>query len=253
MTRLSRIIANALLPLLFFSCSYLLLYHLGEGLLEELLLQFVAIGLSTLLAALPPIAFYFLIRSQIKEGFALLTNKRVVLPSEITLGMVLGNRITAWKAFQHRLDTEVCLQGEGVLVYVQLGLNFRIPASDNGKRFIKHFKNNFTVFEAWVQRAIFLASGYDREQTHSLASGALMNEEDERTLCSKFLSALEMQPLKSVELPVDTSGLTINRKVRVKKTGSTIANKLQPSEQQLDDDLTIDDALLSQLGLNNAI
>ena len=253
MTRLSRIIANALLPLLFFSCSYLLLYHLGEGLLDEILLQGVSIGISTLLAVLSPAAFHFLIRSQIQEGFALLSDSTVVLPNEITLDMVLGNRITAWRPFQHHLNTEVCLQGEGELVYVQLGLDFRIPANEHGKRFIKHFKNNITVFEAWVQRAIFLASAYDRELTHSFASGALMNEEDEAALRSKFLSAMETQPLRSVELPVDTSDLTISRKVRVRKKQATINVTSQASEQELDEDLSLDDTLLSELGFNSAI
>jgi hypothetical protein len=246
MTLLSRLIANALLPLFLLCGGYLLLYQLGEGLLGEMSLQASAIGLSALLAALPPIAFNFIIRSQLKEGFALLKNGKVVLPNEITLTHVLGNQITAWKLFKQHLDTEVCLQGKNELVYVQLGLDFQIPANERGKRFIKHFKNNMTVFEVWVQRAIFLASMMDRELAHSLANHIMMNEEDERTLRSKFLSALEMQPLKSIELPVNTAGLSVNPKVRVRKKITPV----QPSALHLEDDLGLDDDLLNQLGLN---
>lgn len=252
MTLQSRLSAYILLPLLLFCGSYLLLYQLGEGLLEEMALQATAIGLSALLALLPPIAFGFIIRSQIKNGFALMRSGRIVIPGEITLAEILSDQVTAWKLFQQHLNTEVCLQGESELVYVQLGLGFTIPATEQGKKFVRHFKTNRTVFEAWVQRAIYLSSAMDRELAHSLASGALMNEEDEQTLRSKFLSALEAHPLRSVELPVDTAGLSVNRKVRVvrKVTPATASNRSE--EQQLEDDLSFDTSLLEELGLHHA-
>ena len=250
MTLILRLIANVLLPVLFFSVSYVVLYRLGTGLLEEMSLQAIIIGLSTLLAALPPITFGFIIRSQLKDGFALLKNGDVVLLKEITLTQVLGNRITAWKLFQQHLDTEVCLQGKNELVYVQLGMDFKIPATERGKQFVKHLKNNMIIFEAWVQRAIFIASSMDRELAHGLANNALMNEEDELVLRSKFLSALEVQPLKSIELPVNTSGLSVNRKVRVKKKIAPVASPVRTTAQQLEDDLSLDGDLLNELGLN---
>lgn len=251
MTPLSRLIAYLLLPLLFFSVSYLLLYTLGSGLLDEVLLYTTSIGLSLLLAVLPPLAFHFIISSQLKEGFALLKSGKVVLPDEITLTDVLGHQISAWKLFQQHLDTEVCLQGDGELIYVQLGLDFTIPASKRGKEFVKHYKTNMTVFEAWVQRTIFLTSSMDRELVDSLASNALMNEEDEMTLRSKFLSALEMQPLRSVELPVSTAGLQVNRKIRKRQqhTGGTIKTNTQSHE--LEEDLSIDTELLKQLSTDS--
>lgn len=252
MTLRSRLIANLLLPLLLFCGSYLLLYRLGEGLLEEIALQTSAIGISLLLAVLPPLAFNFIIRSQIKNGFALMQNGKIVIPGEITLAEILGNQITAWKLFKQHLDTEVCLQGKGELVYVKLGLSFQIPANEQGKRFVKHFKTNITIFEAWVQRAIFISSAMDRELAHSLARGALMNEEDEQTLRSKFLSALEAHPLKSVELPVNSAGLTVNRKVRVVSKIAPVTASALDSDQQLEDSLSLDSALLEELGLNNA-
>jgi hypothetical protein len=252
MTPQSRLIVNLLLPLLLFCGSYLLLYQLGEGLLEEMLLQGTAIGISALLAALPPLAFRFIIHSQIKDGFALMKSGRIVIPGEITLSEILGDQVTAWKLFQQHLDTEVCLQGKGELVYVQLGLDFTIPATEQGKKFVRHFKTNRTVFEAWVQRAIYLSSAMDRELAHSLARGALMNEEDEQTLRSKFLSALEAHPLRSVELPVDTAGLNVYRKVRVIQKVAPVTASSRSEDQQLDDDLSFDSALLEELGLHSA-
>lgn len=220
MTPLSRLIANILLPLLFFCCGYVLLYRLGEGLLEETLLQSIAIGLSALLAILPPLAFGSIIRSQVKEGFALLKNGNIVTLGEITITDVLGEQITAWKLFQQQLKTEACLQGEKELVYVQLVLDFHIPNNQSGKEFVKNYKNNMIFFDAWIQRTIFLASIQNRELAHSLASGAMMNEEDERVLRRKFLSALKSQPLNGIELPTDISGISVNRQVRVKQQTS---------------------------------
>ena len=230
MTLPSRIIANALLPLLFFWCGYLLLYHLGEGLLEAVPLQVVVGGLSILLAVLPPIAFSFLIRSQIREGFALLKNGKVVTPGEITLPDVIGHQITAWKPFAQRLDTEICLQGEGDVFYVQLGLDFYIPANERGKEFVRHFKTNIAVFEAWVQRSIFRASQLDPQLLHSLHEECLLNEADEQLLRRKFLKALESRLLLAVKLPVSSSGLKINRQVRRKQ--SPAATTPCPDEDQ---------------------
>lgn len=221
MTRISRLIFNLILPLILFNFGYFGLYWLGSDLVEGILLQFISIGLSLLLASLPPLVFRFLIRSQIKNGFALLKSGKIVTPDEITIGHVLGNQLVAWEAFAHHLDTEVCLQGDEELVYIKLRLDFSIPANKRGKLFVKHLKTNMTVFEIWVQRAIFIASAMERGLAHSLASSKLMNEEDENVLRSKILSALEMQPLKSLVLPSDTSGITVSRDMRVVKKETT--------------------------------
>ena len=221
MTLPSRLIANLLLPLLFLRVGYLLLYHLGDGLVEENVLQVIAIGLAMLLAVLPPIVFSVLIRSQIKEGFALLKNGKVVTPDEITLPDVIGYQITAWKPFEQHLDTEICLQGEGEILYVQLGLDFYIPANELGKEFVRHFQTNIVVFEAWVQRSIFRASQLDPELLHSLHEECLLNEADEQRLRQKFLTALQSRLLLGVKLPTTPSGLKINRQVRKKQASPT--------------------------------
>lgn len=243
----SRLIAYFLLPLLFFWCGYLLLYGLGEGLVPPLLLQTVAIGIALLLGSLPLIVFSFLIRSQLKPGFALLRNGDIVTLGEITLGMILGNRITAWRLYLQHLDTEVCLQGDGELVYVKMGLDFEIPPSKRGKQFIKHYSHNVTVFEAWVQRAIYLASLQDKELLQILPDNVLLNEEDERVLRSKFLSALEAQPLDSIKLPLDTASLTVNRKLRIRPTSAPALN--HDSQELSDEELNLDQKLINELGL----
>lgn len=249
---LLRFITNILLPVLLFGGGYLLFHWLGSGVLDEFDLQVMATGLAAILATLPPVAFNYVIHSQVREGFALLKGGQIATPNEITLSDVLTHRITAWIPFQQHLDTETCLQGKGELVYVQLGLNFQIPATEDGKRFVRHFKHNRIIFEAWVQRAIYLSSAMDCELAHSLASGALMNEEDEQTLRSKFLSALEAHPLRSVELPVNASGLHVNRKVRVIHKAPPVTASGRSEEQQLDDDLSFDTSLLEELGLHSA-
>lgn len=248
MTLLSRLIANLLLPLLFFCGGYLLLYQLGENLISKQLLQPIAITIALLLASIPAVAFAFLIRSQLKPGFALLKNGNVVLLGEITLEMVLTHRITAWKLYQQHLDTEVCLQGNNELIYVKMGLDFQIPANARGKQFIKHYSNNMAIFEAWVQRAIYIASLQDRELVHILPDSVLLNEEDERVLRSKFLSALETQPLKSVRLPLDTSGIRIDRQIRTRANASP---PLIANDQEIlpDDALSLDQKLIQDLGL----
>lgn len=245
MTVVSRLIINVLLPLLLLSGGYLLLYGLGQGIISEAPLQTLSIGLSALIAALPPLAFRLIVRNQIKRGFALLKSGKVVLPNEITLFDVLGDRITAWKLFQQHLNTEACLQGEGMMIYVQLGLDFYIPANERGKQFIKHYKTNMTIFEAWVQRAIFLASLQDRELVHILPDEVLLNEDDEQVLRSKFLSALEDQPLESLILPIDTSAITVNRQVR------TIPIIRNDSNQPIEENLDLDQKLLHELGLES--
>jgi hypothetical protein len=247
MSLLSRLIANLLLPLLLFISGYLLLFTLGEGLISTPTLYVVAILIALLLAALPPLLFTLLIRSQLQKGFALLKDGDIVTHEEITLGMILGNRITAWRLYQQHLSTEVCLQGSDELIYVQMDLKFQIPATDKGKQFIKHFKHNITVFEAWVQRAIYLASLQDRELVEILPADVLLNEDDERVLRSKFLSALEAQPLESIRLPLDTSSLTVNRRVRCKpKADSPLST---PPAELTEEQLSLDSELVAQLGL----
>lgn len=250
MTPLSRLIANILLPIGFFLGGYMLFFTLGRGLVDDLTLYGAAISLALLLAAIPPLAFHFIIRSQIKEGFALLANNTIVLPHEITLTNVLSGRITAWKLFEQHLDTVICLQCDDELVYVDMGLDFCIPANERGKQFVKHYKTNMTVFEAWVQRTIYLASARDPELAHNLAIKALMNEDDERTLRSKLLSSMEAKDLRSVELPVDTNGLTVNREVTVRKRHMNSVTAENSSGIQLDESLELDGDLLGELGFD---
>lgn len=231
MTLPSRLITNLLLPLLFLRCGYLLFYHLGDGLMEEIILQVLATGLALLVAALPPIVFSFLIRSQIQEGFALLKSGKVVTPGEITLPDVIGYQIMAWKPFKQRLDTEICLQYNGDILYVQLGLDYYIPPNERGKDFVRNFKTNIAVFEAWVQRSIFRASQLDPELLHSLHEECLLNEADEQRLRRKFLSALESRLLLGVKLPTTPNGLRINRQVRKKQSLPSAQSSLLADDQ----------------------
>lgn len=250
MTPLSRIIANILLPISFFGGGYMLLFSLGQGLVDEPTLYAAAIGLALLLAAIPPLAFHYIIRSQLKEGFALLSNNTIVLPHEITLANVLSGRIKAWKLFEQHLDTVICLQSDDELVYVDMGLDFCIPANERGKQFVKHYKTNMTVFEAWVQRTIYLASARDPEIGHNLSIKALMNEDDERDLRSKLLSSMEAKELRSVELPIDTDGLSVNREVRVRKRHINTVSSDHSSGIQLDESLELNSDLLGELGFD---
>lgn len=247
MTLTSRLIANFLLPLLFFSCSYLLLYWLGSGLLAPLTLLLVTIPISMLVGSLPLIIFSTHLRSQLKPGFALLKNGEIVTLGEITLGMILGNQITAWKLYEQHLDTEVCLQGEGELVYMKMGLDFEVAPNQHGKQFIKHYRHNICVFEAWVQRAIYLASLKDRELLQLLPKEVLLNEEDEKVLRSKFLSALEAQPMESIKLPIGTDALTINRETRSRPVSDS---PLKHQDEVLDEKaLNLNQELIHKLGL----
>jgi len=238
MTLLSRLTAYLLLPLLSLVAGYLLFYRLGEGLLHEFALHGIAITLALLLAALPPLLFHFVIRSQLKEGFALLKDGQVVTPTEITLTDILGHRIVAWKLFRQHLDTEVCLQGDGELLYIKLGFDFSIPATEAGKRFVRHYQHNMTVFEAWVQRSIYVASCQDREMATHLEQETLLNEEDEKMLRHKFIYALRAQPLRSLSLPASSREIRLNREIRRRE------KQVSPEEE-----LDLDTTLLLQLGL----
>jgi hypothetical protein len=236
---LLRFIANILLPVLLFGGGYLLFHWLGRGVVDAFELQVMAISLAALLAALPPVAFSYIIQSQIREGFALLRGGAIATPNEITLNDVLTHRITAWKPFRQHLTTEVCLQGEGELLYVTLGFDFTIPANEGGKRFVQHFAHNMTVFEAWVQRSIYEASCHDREMAANLDEATLLNEEDERILRHKFIYALRAQPLRSLQLPTSSRDIHLRREIRRRE-------KVPGPGEQLD----LDTLLLQQLGLH---
>lgn len=237
MTPLSRLTAYILLPLLL-SPSYWLFHRLGAGALDEDPLQAASTLLTLLLAALPPLTFRFIICSQLKEGFALLRDGRVVLPSELRIADVLGHRITAWKLFRQHMETEVCLQGEGELLYVRLGFDFTLHPNELGKGFIQHLQHNMTIFEAWVQRVIYLASTRDSEMAHHVGPETLLNEEDERILRRKFLYALRSEPLQSVLLPASSSEIRLKREVRRREKIASV-----------EEELKLDSALLQQLGL----
>ncbi len=250
MTLLSRFIANVLLPLLLFCTSFLLLYRTGDNIIPEQPLKLIAFSIALLLASLPPIVFSFLIRSQLKKGFALLKNGNIVTLGEITLDMVITNRIKAWRLYQQQLHTEVCLQGENELIYVDIELDYQIPPNKRGKHFVKHYKNNIVIFEAWVQRAIYLASLQDKELVQLIPHEVLLNEEDERVLRSKFLSALEAQPLESVTLPLGTCSLRVNRKVRKRAQNSTpLSTSNAGKDSSSAEALSLDPQLLLKLGL----
>lgn len=251
MSFLSRLTANILLPLIFFSIGYQLIYMLGEDLISNKLLQLISFGIALLLALLPIAIFSFLIRSQLKQGFARLKNGKIVPLGEITLDMVLTHRIMDWQLYQQHLDTEVCLQGDRELIYVRMGLNFRIPSSKRGKQFVKHYDNSMKIFEAWVQRAIYIASLRDREMVQLLPKDILLNEEDERVLRSKFLSALEAQPLESVRLPLDTDGITIDRQIRKRTRTSNPLIKVD-QDVLLENALNLDEKLIHDLGLQQS-
>ena len=82
-----------------------------------------------------------------------------------------------------------------------------------------------------------------------LSKRTLLNEEDEKVLRSKFLSALEVQPLESITLPLDTDSLTINRETHSRP----IAPSPLSHSRELDESaLHLNQDLVEQLGLKES-
>lgn len=248
----TRLLFYLVLPLLLGGGSLALMSLTLENLGENPS-AFAGIGLIALLLAMLPAAFYhFFIHSQLQHGFARMQDGSIYLPGELTLGALLTDRIDTWIPFQHQLRTSVCLQGHNEKLFVKLSLNIELTADKWGKRMAKHLDKALTQLEQTVQHALYTASQMDREMAYSLDGSILLNEDDERVLKSKFLSAMETIVIHGVHFPGNASGIHIERNVRKVPQNipmAALSNSSREEGELADDELELDEGLLRSLGV----
>lgn len=219
----------------------------GGGAAAEIIIASIAL----LLAVLPAIFYRLFIQSQLQQGFARLADGELRLPDELAIGDLLSDRIDSWVPYHHSLKVSVCLQGHNEKIHVQLRLRLEFTADQWGKSIARHLDKVLPHLQQTVQHRLYIASQMDRELACSLDGSKLLNEDEERVLRSKFLSALETIQLQGVHFPTVTSGIDIDRNVRKvpqKLPMSTLSNSALDDEFDTDA-LELDDTLLKELGI----
>ncbi|MGM0594709.1 MAG: hypothetical protein ACQETD_09250 [Pseudomonadota bacterium] len=249
MSLTTRLLFYLILPLTLGGGSLITMYQLVQQFGGGAVVLAGIVIIALLLALLPIALFRILILGQLQEGFALLDSGEVSLPEEVALNALLGDRIVHWVPYHHTLRTTVCLHGEQERIFVNIAVTLTLHHSKQGKKLAKQLEKVLPRLEQTVQQALYNASKMDPDMAHSLSGSVLLNEDDERTLKSKFLSALEMVAINGVDFPLLAEDLQIDRNVQRKALPRPPQDK--QSVQEGDElELSLDDSLLDELGLS---
>lgn len=241
-----RLSAYLVLPLLLAGTSFQLMDTLADA-YEENLPLLIRVGMA-LLPGLLPIALYrVFIHRRLQSGFACLDDGRVMLPRELQLAMVLGKHIVRWQPFTLPLNTTVRLHGDDEELLVQIRVFLTIPPDKAGKQVVQQLDAVLTLVEVSIQEALYSASLEDAYLGRGLNGSTPRNDEDERLLKSKFLSAMEMLTIEGIAFPHDAAGIEIDHNVRKERIVGSAPQP--PADDTGTDDLQLDPALLKTLGM----
>lgn len=241
-----RLSAYLILPLLLSVSSFATMNFLGERFADDLLVQGIMLSISLLLGLLPILLYHFFVHSQLQQGFAHMDNGSVLLPNELGLAAVVGDRVVHWQSFEQTLNTTVRLHGTKADLRVSISVILTLWPDRHGKKLARHLDEAIPLLERSIQECLYSASCMDDGFSLALDGSTLLNEDDERVLKSKFLSALEMLEIKGVFFPHDASGIHIDRNVKKEKPAPEAP---AAKDDILDEDLLLDDDLLKSAGM----
>jgi hypothetical protein len=241
-----RLIAYAAIPVLFSSGSFLVMRSLIQSVAETPLVLGIVFSISLLLGLLPALLFRLFVHSQLQQGFAHMDDGSVRLPGELGIAELAGNRIRHWQAFEQRLSTTVRLHGRGADLLVSIHLNMTLIPDEHGRELAKHIDEALPLLEQTIQECLYSASRMDDGLAKALDGSALLNEEDERVLKSKFLCALETLTIDGIFFPHEAAGIQIERSVTRDRH---LTESAEPPDEFKDEDLLLDETLLKGAGI----
>lgn len=247
MSRLTRLSAYLLLPMLLGGGAYVVMIALPVSHGETLPAQAVMVVIALLLGILPVVLYRFFIHAQLRSGFACLDDGRLLLPKELQPAMVLNKRIVRWQLFEQAIDTTVRLHGEGEELLVNICVTLTISPDEAGKHVVHQLDAALALVEKAIQESLYNASLEDKDIGRSLDGSTQLNEGDERVLKSKFLSAMEQMVIEGIYFPHDASGIEIDHLVH--KQPLVECKAQLPDEMDAPDTLQLDQALLKTLGV----
>lgn len=241
-----RLSAYLIIPLLLAAGSFIAMNYLGERFTGDPLVQGVMFSISLLLGLLPALLYRFFVHSQMQDGFAHMDDGRVLLPHELGIAAVVGDRIHHWQSFEQSLQTTVRLHGAMADLLVSIRVNLTLWPDIKGKELAKHFDEATPLLERAIADCLYRASCMDDGFALALDGSTLLNEDDERVLKSKFLSALELLTIKGVFFPHDAAGIYIDRSVTKEKHAPECSDA---ADELHEDELLLDNTLLKSAGM----
>lgn len=237
-----RLSAYLFLPLMVGTTSFFTMKYLGGTNSDSALMTGIMLGITLLLGLLPSLLYRSFIQGQLQQGFAHMDDGSVLLPDELGIGAILGDRIQYWQSYEHLLSTTVRLHGSKADLLVGLRINLTLWPDKHGKELAKNFDESLPLLERSIQECLYGASLMDDGFALALDGSTLLNEDDERVLKSKFLSALEMLAIEGVFFPHDAAGIHIDRNVKKEKHASVVSTAAE-------EDLRLDENLLKRAGM----
>lgn len=248
MSAKTRLFAYLFLPLLLAISSFLAMSSIGDNVANSTLALGVMLSISLLLGLIPILLYRFFVHSQLLPGFACMHDGRVLLPNELEIAEVIGgDRINYWQAFDQSLSTTVRLHGTTADLLVNIHLKMTLWQDECGKELAVHIDEVLPLLEERIQESLYKASQMDDGFAAALDGSILLNEEDERVLKSKFLSALETLAIDGIYFPHEASGIHVDR--NVKKIMHPTKSADASGELFDEADLLLDDALLKSAGI----
>lgn len=236
-----RYLINFIIPALLASADYLLLRWLGGSWVENLELQAVMIAHAAILALVAAAIPHYIIHARIQEGFAILTNGRTLLPHELPLRALLGDQIRFWVPLSQPLQTTLCISAGDEWRYIDVGIDRRLAADNNGRKLATHFSTVQGRLEEQLQKSLFNSSKEDPSFGDFLADGQLMNDADIDTFKSKLLSVIEMHPILGLEYGFRPESIQLNlhsikrvRHLRVEHNSHELEDSLSLKDFDID-------------------
>lgn len=227
------IITRFIMPLVLAAWTYLLMAQLGGKWVDNIELQGVMGSTALLLGLLLGLISQFIIQAETQNGFALLKNRRVLLPQQLKLTDIMRHNVIGWIPFTIPLHTTICIYTPDEWRYIDVVIERELAKDHAGKIVAAHLDKAAPILEERLQKTIFAASQQDSSFAEFFAKNQLMNDEDIQIFKSKLLSAIERDQTPGVEYGISPSS------IHIKRTSMKRVNHLGPIEEpELDFDLS---------------
>lgn len=205
----------------------------------------VALLIHALLTLIPK----YILQAAVQEGFAIINDKELRLPEELSLARLLSNSISGWVPFSQPLDTTICFVAPGEWRYIDISIDRHFSRNKEGKLLAQKREKSLPLLEERLQNTIFSSSRVDSSFSEFFEKNKLMNETDIQTFKSKLLSSIEADSPTGIEYSYDPNSIRINSKTlrRVKK--NIIESAIEYDHEELDLELDFDNEFMDNLKL----
>jgi hypothetical protein len=227
-------------------CSYVALRLIGGHQIQYQEIHGLVIIITLLITMVASLSSRYYFQSEIHNGFAILKNGEACLPSEISLGMILGKQIKRWVSYEQPLNTNLCVViNKKMQAYFDVTIQRELTQDSYGKKIAAHLNDALEILEKNVQKAIYQSSEVDPSMGELLRANRLLNEEDIDIIKSKILSTIEMNEVQGISYShvIDTIQFDIFSIQREEVFSNQSSGDLDDD----DDDLSLDIDILHKM------